>query len=115
MASRREVLLGAASIPIAAALADAPLSVGALRILAMTATPAEVWKGLEHEYSEDTGRIVAFGTETYRILHDLMARGLVAFTETPWREDMARFATATPAGVEVLRRVGVEVTAPCSS
>jgi hypothetical protein len=107
MITRRDALLASAALPLAAAVIDAPLTQDELRVLAMTATPSEVWEDREHEYYEN--RIAAPGTEPHRIVRDLETRGLVMRTETPWRSDMQWVAEATPAGIEALRRAGIEV------
>ena len=106
--TRRDVLLAATAIPIAAALAEVPLTREELRVLAMTATPKEAWSGREDAYANDPDRIVSPGTERHRIVRDLEVRGLIVRTDSPWRDDMEWYATATPAGVAVLRQAGVE-------
>lgn len=109
--TRRDVLVASAAIPAAAALHGAPLTLDELRVLAMTATPPDAWRGRENEYTEQ-GRILSPGTQPHRILGDLESRGLVAFTDTPWRGDMDFFATPTPEGYAELARNGIDVRRP---
>lgn len=105
--TRRDILVASAAIPIAVAGQHAPLTLRELRMLAMAATPPEVWVGRQHEYKQDPNRIVDEGTEEHRITIDLEERGFIERTATPWREDMEWFVTATPKGIEELRKHGI--------
>lgn len=102
--TRRDLLAASAAIPVAAAVGPPGLTPDELRVLATTATPPSAWRGREAEYAE---RIASPGTNQHRILVGLKARGLVAFTDTPWRPDMDCFATPTPEGYAALARYGV--------
>ena len=103
-ATRRDVLLAAAAIPVATALAETPLTADELRVLAMTATPPETWIGREREYGEH--RIADAGSDAHRIVWDLRERGMVDLRPSP-RDDCDWIAWVTPAGREALRRAGV--------
>lgn len=107
--TRRDVLVASAAIPVGAAVQGAPLTLDELRVLATTATPPGAWTGRESEYA---ARIASPGTRPHRILKDLESRGLVAFTDTPWRADMDCFATPTQAGYAELARHGVDPRRP---
>jgi hypothetical protein len=105
--TRREALLASAALPVAAAVANVPLTSAALRVLAMCATPRETWEGREDDYFNDPKRIAKAGTTERQIIDDLEAQGLVVLEPTPWLPDMAWAAEATLAGREVLRKAGV--------
>ena len=107
MITRRDVLLASAGIPLAAAVKFAPLTTDELRVLAMAATPSSAWHNREDEYNQT--RTVHPGTDLYRIVKNLVTRGLVERHETPWRRDMDWYATATPEGIQELHKNGVEV------
>lgn len=107
--TRRDVLVASVAVSVGGVLAEIPLTHDELRVLAMTATPAETWAGREHEYAADPDRVVDPGSRLHRIVLDLEARGLVAVTPTPPDRDWDWTAKATPIGIAALRRAGVEV------
>jgi hypothetical protein len=102
--TRRDVLFAATALPLAAAVAHAPLTQNELRVLATCSLPARVYDGREHEYP-----IADPGTPVYRVIQDLEARGLVVLVPTPGRRDVQHKALPTQAGLDALRAVGVEV------
>jgi hypothetical protein len=106
--TRRDLLVGSASLPLAAAAAripPAPLTTSELRILAMCATPAQTWTGREQQY-RDT-RIARDGTAEHRIVEDLADRGLVQMQPSAPGWGCRQHAVATAAGLAELRRAGV--------
>ena len=105
--SRRAVVQAAVVVPAVATIPQAPLSPDELRVLAMTATPYEVWEDRVEDYRRT--RVFERDSNEVRISQDLEARGLVRFyaSVTPdLCEDVVR---ATPEGLEELRRHGVDV------
>jgi hypothetical protein len=106
--SRRDVVCAAVVVPAAASLPDAPpLSAAELRVLAMTATPDESWDGRAADYART--RVFSNDSDTVKIAKDLEVRGLVLFHESR-RPDLCNDCVqATPAGLDELRRLGVDV------
>jgi|GEM_PF-4421298 hypothetical protein len=107
--SRRAVVQAVAVVPAVAAIPQAPLSPEELRVLAMTATPPEAWRGREEEY--ESTRVFKQTSNTIAIARGLEVRGLVEFRrEYGWAAEICEDSVhATPAGLEELRKLGVEV------
>jgi hypothetical protein len=107
--SRRAVVQAVAVVPAVAAIPQTPLSSDELRVLAMTATPSEAWRGSHEEY--EATRVFKQTSDTIEIARGLEARGLVEFRPTyGWASQICEDSVhATPAGLEELRKLGVEV------
>ena len=104
--SRRGLLVASSALPLAAAVASAPMPADELRVLAMCATPVETWERLPDNEYERT-RLADSDSRPGRIAKQLESRGLVDWHPTPWRRDMDGFWEATDSGLSELRKAGV--------